>query len=235
MKRLLAITFVSMGIAAPLSAAPIVGTLNLAGQVTVSATTIDWEASGAVPDATIVVGGAGYFDALHDGLPFTSYAQAIDLTALPPIDGFLHDFVDDDGAPAGMYDDLEFDLTSIVTPSAPLCDGTEGVNEACRLGVFTLTPTDGGNVDVRMDITGIWQNSTPDDEDTPATGIYTAELVGTDIDTIIGIIAGGGSIEDISYSATITSVPEPATLLTFGAGSALLAAHRRRRARKLQA
>ena len=30
----------------------------------------------------------------------------------------------------------------------------------------------------------------------------------------------------------IQSVPEPATLLTFGAGTALLAAHRRRRAKK---
>jgi hypothetical protein len=232
MKRLLAITFVTMGIAAPLSAAPIVGTLNLAGQVTVSATTINWEASGAVPDAVIVVGGNGYFDLLHDGLPFTSYAQALDLTALPPVDGFLHDFVDDDGAPAGMYDDLEFDLQTIVAPVAPVCTGSEGIDQACSFGVFTLTPTAGGNVDVRMDITGIWQNATPDDDDTPATGIYTAELVGTNIETIIETITGGGSIDDISYSATITSVPEPATLLTFGVGSALLAAHRRRRAQK---
>lgn len=231
-KKLLTITFLSMGIAAPLSAAPIAGTLNLAGQVTVNATSINWLDSGSVPDAVIVVGGSGYFDDLHDGLPFTSYAQSIDLNAPPPVDGFLHDFVDDDGAPVGKYDDLEFDLQTIVAPVAPACTGAEVVDQACSFGVFTLTPTAGGNVDVRMDVTGIWQNT--GDDDTPATGIYTAEAVGTTIAAILETIQTGGSVTN-SYSATITSVPEPATLLTFGAGSVLLAAHRRRRAAKAKA
>jgi hypothetical protein len=229
MKKLLVVTFVALGFAVPASAAPIVGTLNLAGQVTVTATTINWLNSGSVEDAVLVIGGDGYFDELHDGIPYLSYAQAIDLSAPPPVDGFLHDFVDGDGLPVSQYDGLEFDLETIVIPSAPLCNGSEGVNDACRLGVFTLTLTDGGNVDVRMDVIGTWQQ--PGMDDTPATGIYTAESAATSIQQIINTIAGGGSMTN-AYSATITSVPEPATLLTFGAGSLLLAAHRRRRAAK---
>ena len=38
MKKLLVITVLALGLAAPLSAAPIAGTLNLVGNVTVSAT-----------------------------------------------------------------------------------------------------------------------------------------------------------------------------------------------------
>ena len=149
------------------------------------------------------------------------------------MNNFLHDFVDADETDApNKYDNLNFDLQTIVAPTAPACIGGEAVNQACSFGVFTLTQTAGGNVDVRMDITGVWQN--PGDSDTQAIGIYTAQSADTTIAAIRNTLLSGGSLTN-SYSATITSVPEPATLLTFGAGSMLLAAHRRRRAAKANA
>ena len=130
------------------------------------------------------------------------------------------------------YDNLNFDLTQIVAPVAPPCTGAEAVNVSCSIGVFTLKNTGGGNVDITMDIRGVWQNT--GDTDTPAVGIYTAQSADTSIAAIRNTLLSGGSLTN-SYSATITSVPEPATLLTFGAGSMLLAAHRRRRAAKAKA
>ena len=230
MKKLLAITFLSMGIAAPLSAAPIVGTLNLTGNVTVTATTIDWSSADGIANLAKVGAADGYFEHLEDLGITPSYASSVDLTAptVFPVDDFLRDFHENPDV-VSESDNLTFDLDTIVAPTAPPCTGLEAENVACSFGVFTLTQTPGGNVDVRMDITGTWED--PQFDDTPATGIYTTQLANTNIATILATIIGGGSI-NADYSAQITSVPEPATLLTFGAGSLVLAAHRRRRAQK---
>ena len=130
------------------------------------------------------------------------------------------------------YDDLSFDLFSIVAPSVPACDPTAsyGLNDQCSLGPFTLVQTATG-VGIRMDITG--QFVDPQYTNTPAIGVYTAQRSGATIDAMLDAIVANPNIAfRNSYSAQITAVPEPATLLTFGAGTALLAAHRRRRAKK---
>ena len=56
------------------------------------------------------------------------------------------------------------------------------------------------------------------------------------LDTIFGVGQPGFIVSPYSAQKAVTddisTVPEPATLLTFGTGTALLAAHRRRRAKK---
>ena len=83
-----------------------------------------------------------------------------------------------------------------------------------------------------MDITGSFVDPSLG-ADTPATGVYTTQVVGQGINDILEIFGPNGAGQfSADYSAQFTAVPEPATLLTFGAGTALLAAHRRRRAKK---
>jgi PEP-CTERM motif len=170
------------------------------------------------------------------------YGSAIDLGA-PPIVGFLSGFSENPDV-ASEYDDLTFDLLSIVAPSVAACDDTlhYAINSQCALGPFTLAQTADG-VSIRMDITGQFVDPTYlDGAITSATGIYTAQRADSTIDAMLDLIvlSGGTATFENSYSAQITAipptprgeVPEPATLLTFGAGTALLAAHRRRRAKK---
>jgi hypothetical protein len=67
------------------------------------------------------------------------------------------------------------------------------------------------------------------------TGLVTTN-VNMSIAQIFAIIEGGGAIDNsISQTKVTTAVPEPATLLTFGAAMAFLVAHRRRRQAKSQA
>jgi len=67
---------------------------------------------------------------------------------------------------------------------------------------------------------------------------FDATFVGLTPIEILTIISENGEIfspysaQKISTDVPTTEVPEPATMLTFGAGTALLAAHRRRRAKK---
>ena len=230
MKRLVGIVCLVLGFAANASAASIVGTLNFTGDVVVTASTINFQDSDGISNAFTLTTSTGYFANMDTGVVTPGYGSAIDLGA-PPIVGFLHDFKENPDVPSD-YDDLSFDLFSIVAPSVAPCDPNVHytVNQQCSLGPFTLAQTATG-VAIRMDITG--QFVDPQYSDTPATGVYTAQRAGATIDAMLdAIVANPNFAFRNSYSATITAVPEPATLLTFGAGTALLAAHRRRRAKK---
>jgi hypothetical protein len=237
MKKLVGIICLVFGFAASASAAEITGTLNFTGDVVVSATSIDFQDSDGVINAFTLTPSDGYFSGLDTGVLSPGYGSAIDLGA-PPVIGFLHDFKENPDV-ATEYDDLTFDLHSIVLPSVPDCDETlsYGLNDQCGLGPFTLAQTADG-VSIRMDITGQFVDPTYlDGAITDATGIFTAQRARATIDAMLDLIAlNPAQTFSNSYSAQIsavpTEVPEPATLLTFGAGTALLAAHRRRRAKK---
>jgi hypothetical protein len=233
MKKLVGIVCLVLGFAANAKAAEIAGTLNFVGTVTVTATGINWANSGAIPNAIGMQPSTGYFAGLDTEVTSLGYASAIDLTApFVPIAGFLHDFKDNPEV-ANDYDDLTFDLLSIVTPVAPACvAGPYNNGDSCSLGVFTLTQTASGKTTIVMDITGQFVDPTfGGGAITPASGTYSADR-NLSIQQIVNIFSSPGGSIGGPYSATITSVPEPATLLTFGAGTALLAAHRRRRAKK---
>jgi hypothetical protein len=218
-------------------AAAITGTLNIGGSVQVSATTIDWfPLSGGTGQVTTGFPGTQYFASIFAPSAPDYQAIAIDLTPAnpPPVPMFLSHFV----TPNPEYNDLSFTLEGIIMPTAPPCPAppaTQPVDVPCSFGVFTLKQTPGGNVDVSFDIRGSFVDPTFGDLGNlnDATGIYTTQLAQTTIAQIIATISAGRTI-GAKYSATFTAnaVPEPATLLTFGAGTALLAAHRRRRAKK---
>lgn len=224
------------------SAAPIAGTLTIQGSVIVSATTIDW-----IPDNpfdgtfTTKIPDSGYFDGIVSGDPTQpTFGQIDDLTPLnpPPIDGFLSDF--SGTALPAEYDDLSFTLTEVVIPGIEECqadtDYAEG--ETCRLGVFILTQND-GSVGASLEVKGFFVDPTYGDDGSlnTAVGQFSNTLTEPEFDTIREIItiidSPNGSIET-GWTATFvaTPVPEPATMLTFGLGTALVAAHRRRRAKK---
>jgi hypothetical protein len=237
MKKVVGIICLVLGFAATASAAEISGTLNFTGAVTVTAGAIDWLDDDGIPDAiTLKQPVTGYFSAMDTGALSPGIGSAVDLGA-PPIVGFLHDFQENPDV-ATEYDDLSFDLFGITAPIAPPCslvvvyaDGS-----SCSLGVFTLAQV-GGNTNVTLNVTGQFVDPTYlGGAITPAGGIYTAQRTGG-INSLLAEVAVTGSVTN-SYSAVFTAVPdttevpEPATLLTFGAGTTLLAAHRRRRAKK---
>jgi hypothetical protein len=235
------ITLLALGAVTPVSAAPIAGTLTIQGTVVVSATTIDWIPDGPI-DGTFTTKdpGTGYFSTIFSADVFNPNGGLIeDLTPVnpPPIDGFLSDF---QGVtlPA-EYDDLSFTLTEVVIPGVEECvadfDYAEG--DTCRLGVFILTQQS-GSVNAGLEVNGFFVDPTYGDDGSlnTANGQFSDTLNEAAFDTIreiIDIVDSGGSIRT-GWTATFvaTPVPEPATMLTFGLGTALVAAHRRRRNRK---
>jgi hypothetical protein len=236
MKKVLGIGIAILGLAAPMSASPITGTLNFTGSVQVSATTIDW-----LPLATgegvilTVAPGDEYFSTIFNPLISPAYVgDEVDLVGAPgPVTGFLNDFE----TPDSKYDDLTFNLSNIIAPTAPPCTGAEVINQSCSFGSFTLKPTEAG-VAVNFEVRGSFVDPTFGENGTTNTakGVYTTQLIKPTEDTIaeiMTIIGTGGSIQS-GYSATYTAsaIPEPATLLTFGTGSLFVAARKRRLAKK---
>ena len=236
MKKLVGIICLALGFAATASAAEISGTLNFTGAVTVTAGGIDWLDDDGVPDAiTLKQPVSGYFSAMDTGAMSPGIASAVDLGA-PPIPGFLHDFQENPNV-ATEYDDLSFDLFSITAPIAAPCAAIMYVDgQSCSLGVFTVSQI-GGDTTVTMNVKGQFVDPTYlGGAISPGSGVYTAQRNGG-INALLDAINADGFVTN-SYSAVFTAtpdvneVPEPATLLTFGAGTALLGAHRRRRAKK---
>jgi hypothetical protein len=164
----------------------------------------------------------------------------IALGAASPVSaGFLSDFSDTDGTMPAEYDDLTFTLTEVVIPGITECqadtDYAEG--ETCRLGVFILTQNS-GSVSASFEVHGFFVDPTYGDDGTlnTANGQFSDTLNEAAFDTIreiIDIVDNQGSIRT-GWTGTFvaTPIPEPATMLTFGLGTALVAAHRRRRAKK---
>jgi hypothetical protein len=172
-----------------------------------------------------------------------------DLTAVPSHFGknFLHDFNDPDA------DGLHFDLFQIVLQPGVPC--TTGLETTCVLGPFVLTETAEG-LRIAFDVLGWFRNDTDNDGDDDDEGFFkgafSTTFLGITMEEARDRIALPGGPEDllcqvdndgdgdIDEEVTCTwdsnfapaVIPEPATLLTFGAGSAALAAIRRRRAKR---
>jgi hypothetical protein len=236
-KKILLVALVVLSVAAPMSAAPITGKLNFTGSVRVTSSEIDWLPLNTGEGVIITVApGTEYFSGIYDPTFLNPYeGDSLDLTGQAlPLANFLNNFEENPVDVASEYDNLSFTLEQIVAPTAPPCTGGEGINVSCSLGVFTLKQTEEG-VAVNFSVQGTFIDPEFTDPNF-AVGVYTTQLIGEEEDTIAEIIAildAGGFIES-SYSATYTAsvIPEPATLLTFGAGSLLVAAHKRRRAKK---
>jgi hypothetical protein len=216
-------------------AVPITGTIDLVGAVRITSNGIDWLTGGSTPGGTtgdaIVTASSGYFDPLN----FGDDALELDFAGVPigvggqNISGF-ETFEDMPG--------VNFTLDTI------LACGQTSLNPAveCILGpnsMFTFNQDTKGTT-VVINFSGFVTDS--NNPDPLAMGTFAAKFNATFLNqTPIQILTAfqqQGFI-DAPYSAqkavvdvpNNTEVPEPATMLTFGAGTALLAAHRRRRAK----
>ena len=209
-------------------AVPISGELNLAGRVRVDATTIDWlELLGAGTDNEfIVLFGTEHFD----GLAFTQ-GDALDLNvALQPIGVpfSLPNFLTFE-ADEGLSFELQFiapcDPASCLFPGTPFNAYQETVGGVVRTTVELAmsgiaTDTAGPNA---VEGASMWQ------------GTWSQSFVGVTIADLQAAFAPGGPgfiVAPYAADIQVTFIPEPMTLLTFGAGTALLAAHRRRRTKQ---
>lgn len=212
-------------------AVPIVGTLDLIGGVRVTADQIDWLPEGGGTGTALILGTSnGYFTALSGDT-----AIELDLTGLPVgvqigtgVPGFQT-------FPGTDLPGLNFILDIIVSCGQSSMDP----DEECVLGedsAFRFDEDTEGTT-VIMNFRGRVIDANNPGEVSTFTAKYDATFTGLSPEEILTIIGTQGFIET-GYSARKIAVdvptprepiPEPATLLTFGAGTALLAAARRRK------
>jgi len=182
------------------------------------------------------------------GVPGPAYVPAgIDLGPAG-IGGFLRNFTDPDVAglyPAGLH----FDLTQLLNQAGPACTGAETIGNSCVEGPFALQDTAAG-VRVNFDVLGYFRNGVDEGyfagafsttflglhfQDAGSShneGLFTRlDVTGRDLACITAQGTDISCTFDANF-ANVAAVPEPASLMTFGAGAALLAMVRRRRAAK---
>lgn len=231
-----------VGAASIASAAPIVGTLNIGGSVTVSATTINWRPP-AITDPetgfgtfTTILPGTGYFATIPSPSPPFYIGQQRDITRVPALAGaptlpalalvgvpiFIDDYLSNFTAPG--YGGLTFDLTFILQSSAPICTGGEAVNQSCRPDAgspFTLTRLQEGTA-VSFEVRGNFTDSNVVDSLSPLyRGRYTTQL-GLSIGDVLATVGTPGGTIDAAFSANFEAIPEPGTVGLALTGLALI-------------
>jgi hypothetical protein len=161
--------------------------------------------------------------------------------------------LEDDFAPVGVAfslpdyignpDGFSFTATFIPFGTGTVAGCTDAPGAICTPpgSGFTLTnlaDTDGDGTADNVSVAFVIQGTVTDSIGPPSLfeGRYSTQL-GVSAAEALAIVASQGFVQsshssDFQVSIIPTAIPEPATLLTFGAGTVLLAAHRRRRAKK---
>ncbi len=213
---------------------PIVGTLDLTGAVRVTQTSIDFLPTGTGTGfAQVQPTSNGYFQDLGGFI-----AQAMDLINLPvgvQLNGTvgLPGFETFPNSPLpGLNFILDIILSCEQASLNPADECDAGLNSPFRFDQDTLGTTVILNFQGRVvDANNPGEESTFDAKfDATFTGLTPQQILATLVQA--GEIFTPYSARKISVDRVVPQIPEPATLLTFGAGTALLAAHRRRRAKK---
>ena len=237
-----------VAVSTPAQAAPISGSFNLVGtqDVRVGASFIDWgpfvgSYAGCNPGPNA---GPCAIDGTTTGtVLFTSGSGSF--AGIGGTGGTLLD-LEDDFAPVNTAISVEnfltmaaqpgydFTLTFIPLGTGSAAECTNDAGDTCTPpgSPFTITNLASGS-SVAFNVRGTLENG--GDVVSTWVGRFSTQLPVRAL-TALGQIAQFGFVQ-ASQSANfeVTFIPEPATLLTFGAGTALLAAHRRRRNKKNQA
>lgn len=224
----LAIASVTSVIPARAEAVPIEGTLDIAGAVRVtSAGMIDWVApvGGGFGTPAVQITSTGYFVPLIGSNAREADLNAVAFPAGPP--GTFASFSGFETFPGTTLPGLNFALTRI-----DMCEVGCGFGFAPQFNVLFT----GGNTSVIMNTRGTVTDSNNPGEVSNWVGQFTAQFPATTPQQLINQLVAEGFI-DTSFSASKVAraqsqppaVPEPATLLTFGTGTALLAWRRRRK------
>jgi hypothetical protein len=219
-------------------AVPIVGTLDLTGGFRVQLNSIDFlPTGGGVGFARVEPTSLGYFAPLGGFI-----AQELDLIGLPVGVQLLNangdpGIPDFETFPGSPLPGLNFILDIIVSCGQaslnPMDECDAGVNSPFRFDEDTEGTT------VILNFRGRVIDTNNPGELSTFNAKFDATFTGLTPQQILAVLAANGEIFT-PFSARKLAVeappppqiPEPATLLTFGAGTALLAAHRRRRAKK---
>ena len=215
-------------------ATPISGTVNSTGVATVNLTSINFLSGTFVPNLFLVsVPVSNSFTGLAGTTgTISNLTNNITNTGPQPVGVSFADpnwMVFSSASPL-----IAFDLTFI----APGIDGSAGcsssaVGATCTpfsFSPFNLQNTASGT-SVAFSVAGNARNVSTG-ELNPFTGNFTTQITGQTIPQILAAINAGQSITN-SYSANfiVTAVPEPGTILLFGAGLIGLGLLQRRRAR----
>jgi hypothetical protein len=240
----------TVGLASNASATVIVGGFNITGSVTLQPLPGGQFSLDFLPDTFAQLGNfttgtpsTGYFTGLSNPTPPPNYFGTVKDIASTPTAGFATvaigsptsvtnflDFSQPVGFTPPGFGTLGFDLTFIPVATAPICTGFEAVNVSCTPiagSPFTIKNT-GVGTEVDFGVLGCFHANGGADFGC-GSGAYTTQQVGQTVLQILTQLQAGGPFT-ATYSANFVSaaVPEPITLLTFGAGS-LLAFRRRRR------
>lgn len=226
-----------LGLVGSLNATPLSGQFNLNGSAKITLTSFDWLPVGGPTGVFRTTDPAtGSFLGISD--PFGNFTGIEKDLKNPPypvdvpilVTAFLSGFTSPVLAPNGRsFSTLIFDLTKIRASPAAECTGFEIVNFSCSVGgpfppAITLKNT-GSGTEVDFAFEGYFQFTGDATTSTFGSGLYTAQLTGVSIQTVLLQLAQPSGI-DAAYSANFaaspSSVPEPTTITMFLAGLMLI-------------
>lgn len=208
------------------------GTLDIAGSVKVTPTSIDWASDGGTTGVVQVQNTSTFANGgvvINTG---TATEKDLNLASFPTA-GF---------PPLTLFETLSAAPTiNFVLQDIFSCPEVGG-GTTCDAGAASpfAFAQGGGGTTVTLVMTGIVFDTTTPTLVSNWTGIFTAQFPGQTIAQLLNQLTTNPGYIDTSFSASKvtvqqSTVPEPATLLTLGIGSGLMALRRRRKGAATQA